>query len=370
MKNDQLTSRNFLGCTNMGKSQSALVKWLDSDFWKEGAFLTSSDGDTIVFGKGGKTSRVSKFLKTSKPVFYLKDFYTGSYLAYEPATILECTRSEIDEYLETLKLPKIKFSPIENDEDLYEKDFSLLKSAFSEKLQKVVLISRETYEAFEGEATIKHLLMKAFTFGTGLPYGFWDKKFGIIGSTPELLFNIDMDLLETYALAGTAKLGSEKELLASKKDRHEHNLVIKDIKEKLQDFAEDIEVGETHIHPYKSLVHLRTDIEATVEEDVDLTSLTNTFSPTAALGGYPKENSLKFLQGTHYAQKYPSRVFGSAFGLVSEDVKEFVVAIRNIQWENSRLFIECGGGIVSESLYQNELDEVHLKRETIRKHYL
>lgn len=354
----------------MGESQSALLKWLDSDFWKEGAFLTSEDGETITFGKGGKFSRVGAFVKTSKPVFYLKDFYTNSYLAYEPAGVLECTRHEIDEFLQTLKDLQKKFSPIENDDDLYEKDFSLLKSSFGKDLEKVVLISRESYEAFEGESTIKTLLKKAFTFGTGLPYGLWNKEYGVIGSTPELLYNIDMDYLSTFALAGTAKAGEEAQLLSSKKDRHEHNLVIQDIKEKLEDFATDVEVGETHIHPYKNLVHLKTNIEATVEEDVNLLKLTNTFSPTAALGGYPKENSLKFLQGTNYSRKYPTRFFGSAFGLVSEDVKEFVVSIRNVQWQGSHLFIECGGGIVAESDYKKELEEVHLKRETIRRYYL
>src|SRR5690606_17716727 len=132
------TSRNFLGYTNMGESQSALLKWLDSDFWKEGAFLTSEDGETIVFGKGGKFSEVSQFVKTAKPVFYLKDFYTNNYLAYEPGSFLECTRDEVENYLRSLTDLQKKFSPLGNDDDLYEKDFSLLKNSFNESLQKVV----------------------------------------------------------------------------------------------------------------------------------------------------------------------------------------------------------------------------------------
>jgi hypothetical protein len=34
------------------------------------------------------------------------------------------------------------------------------------------------------------------------------------------------------------------------------------------------------------------------------------------------------------------------------------------------LYIESGGGVVAESDFKKELAEIHLKRETIRKHYL
>jgi isochorismate synthase EntC len=354
----------------MDQTQSALSKWLDQDFFTNGAFLTSVDGETITLAKGGEVKPVNKFLDSTKPIFYLKDFYQDSFLSYAPATILECTRGEIEAYLEELDIQKSHFTPVENDDDLYQKDFNNLKSAFKQNLEKVVLVSRETYGEFEGEKTIKRLFKKAFEFGAGIPYGFWEKHYGVIGSTPELLFEVDFDELKTFALAGTARLGEEKQLLNSAKDRHEHNVVIQDIKEKLEDFSSEIEIEETKVEPFKNIVHLKTDIAAIVEEDINLTELTKTLSPTAALGGYPKNSSLTFLKSSQYSQKYPQRYFGSGFGLISEDLKEFVVSIRNVQWENQKLFIESGGGVVSESEFDKELEEIHLKRQTIKNHYL
>ncbi len=349
---------------------SNLHEWFDQTFFSTGAFLSSVDGEIVTLGKGGTVSYVSEFKHTHKPVFYLKDFFSHSYLTYVPATIMECTRDELIEALSELKSSKQAYKLSGNDDDTYEKDFIELKKLFGKYLEKVVLISRESYEGFKGEETVKALFKKAFELGTGIPYGFWHKDYGMIGSTPEHLYEVDFDELKTIALAGTAKAGSEKELLHSKKDRHEHNLVIQDIKEKLTPYVHDIKINETKVHAFKNIIHLRTEIEAMVDDSLDYTELTNALSPTAALGGYPKITSLEFLKHSQYSQKYPERFFGSCFGLISEDTKQFVVSIRNVQWRQNQLFIESGGGVVAESEFKKEIDEIHLKRETIRKHYL
>lgn len=348
---------------------SPLHSWLDHEFFKSGAFLTSSDGETVILGKGGEIKEVRSFTDPSSPVFYLKDFYTDSYIAYHPQEMLECTREELEEAMASYPLPPTS-KVAGSDDALYREDFQDLKEAFNDQLKKVVLISRENYSGFQGESTIKSLMKKAFGFGTGIPYGFWSKDYGIIGSTPELLYDLDGDILNTFALAGTAKAGQEKELLSSKKLRIEHDLVILDIKEKLSQFIQGIEVGETHVHPFKNIVHLKTDISGVTEDDIDLSELTSLLSPTAALGGYPKEASLKYLRKTRYAQKHNKRFFGSCFGLISEDFKAFIVAIRNVQWKDKELFIECGGGIVPDSELEAEYEEVLLKRNAIKNNYL
>lgn len=352
----------------MSGSPSALSQWLDRDFFESGAFLCSHDGKSIIFAKGGASTIVNSFAPSTDPVFYLKDFYQESYLAYTPASIREFGLDEIKAEFKNA-LPG-NHSPISNDDDIYEKDFKLLKSSFGPNLKKVVLVSRESFDNFEGEKSIRSLIQRAFDFGTGTPYGYWNQHYGVIGSTPELLYQVKDGELTSFALAGTAKLGQEEELLKSQKDRIEHNLVIQDIQEKLQNFTTDLVIHETKIHPYKNIVHLKTDMNGKVRTGIDFTALTNSMSPTAALGGYPKSASLQFLRDSNYGAKYPRRYFGSAFGLIDKGVKLFVVSIRNVQWEGKHLFIESGGGVVPDSVLLKEMDEIHLKRNTIRKHYL
>ncbi len=354
----------------MKKSSSSLQDWADRDFWEKGAFLSSDDGQEVIFGKGGSSIGVDTFLPGPGPVFYLKDFYAAKYLAYSPAEFMIVSRDHVIKWLENISDTPPALTGLGSDDDLYEKDFQRLKNSFTEGLRKVVLISRETFTPFSSLETPKALLKRAFTFGTGTPYGLWEPGRGVIGSTPELLFNIQGETLRTFALAGTGRQGQEEDLLRSPKDRYEHDLVVTDIREKLATFSSEVRVGATHLLPYKTLVHLKTDIEASVSPELDLTALTNLLSPTAALGGYPKDLALRFLQQTAYAIKYPRRTFGSAFGVVTPERQQFVVSIRNVQWEGSHLFIESGGGVVEASELAKEVEEFRLKRNTIRKHYL
>lgn len=350
----------------MEESLSKHSDWFDREFYELGAFLGASNGNEVLFAKGGSTKIISEFDGPQETIFYLKDFYQNTYLAYTPRVIISLHRGEVP----NLQVEHSHFSPLSNDDDTYEKDFLKLKESFGPNLEKVVLISRETYGSFEGEKSIRHLFNRAFSFGTGIPYGIWNKDYGVIGSTPELLYKIQDNRLNTFALAGTAKLEEGQKLLKSAKDKHEHNLVIQDISEKLKSLGAQTKIHSTGLEPYKTIVHLKTNIEATLPNETKLTELTNLLSPTAALGGYPKDKALAFLKSSLYSSIYPKRYFGSAFGVVSPTIKEFVVSIRNVQWENGCYFIESGGGVVQESDIQKEIDEIHLKRSTIQRHYL
>jgi isochorismate synthase EntC len=351
----------------MRESDLSHATWFDSEFFSLGAFFTLHDSDSVVFAKGGSTSEASELKRNQAIQFYLKDFFRPHYLAYSPSETLTLTRVQAQNLFRPHT--KISIDPVQNDDELYQKDFQNLKTKFSKDLQKVVLISRESYVWKMTQELQSHLISQALHFEAGSPYGMWNNYYGMIGSTPELLFKINKGTLETVALAGTAKIGEEEHLLSSKKDRHEHDLVIQDITQKISPWATHIKVGETGILPFKKMIHLKTAVNATLKE-INLTQLTNKFSPTAALGGFPMNSALGFIQESFYGQKYPQRYFGSAFGVVSSETTEFVVAIRNVQWNQDILYIESGGGVVQESVLSKELEEIKLKRGTIKGHYL
>jgi menaquinone-specific isochorismate synthase len=231
------------------------------------------------------------------------------------------------------------------------------------------MISRENFVT-ESPDTLTHLIWKALTFGTGTAYGLWGSDFGMIGSTPEELFTLKDGLLTTHALAGTSQKGNETELLQSQKDLLEHNLVVQDISEKLVPFSDKVQVGEIYTTEFKDIIHLKTDIRAAVSDDVSISDLVSALSPTAALGGYPKKESLRFLRDTRYFKKYPERSFGSAMGLVSRTDSRFVVMIRNVQWKGDTFFIESGGGVVQGSELKKEVNEIGWKRKVVKDHYL
>lgn len=352
----------------MQSESMELAQLLTPAFFNQGAFLSDFETDEVLLGIGGEVRQVQN-PQFSEAIFYLKDFFTNHYLVYFPQKLIKTTRSEILKAVEKISTT-IEIKESKNEDALYAQDFEKLKSSWSEDLKKVVLISREEYKIQDSQTTKLHLFKKAFEFGTGLPYGLFTPSYGVIGSTPELLYKMKSTELKTFALAGTSQKGHETHLLESKKDRLEHELVIKDIKEKLSSFSKEISVGDTHILNYKNMIHLKTDIRAMVNENLDAIALTSIMSPTAALGGYPKLNSLQFLKDSQYQAKHPKRYFGSAFGTMNTDLNEAVVSIRNVQWNNETFYIESGGGVLPASELQKELDEIALKRSTVRKHYL
>lgn len=351
----------------MRASPSEIGEWLDHTFFEKGAFLMTAFGDEVILAKGGVTQDSDKESKYSS--FYLKDFFTDEYKVYIPHSWLKVQKNELIEAARSLE-SEIEITESMVQENSYKSDFSSLKDAFGEKLKKVVLVSREEFKVSDLLAARKNFFIKSLIFGTGLPYGIWFEDYGVMGSTPELLFSATGHELKTFALAGTARLGEEAELLNSKKDRLEHDLVIQDIQEKLAPFATHVNREETALTSYKEMIHLKTNISAQLKVDADFLALTSSLSPTAALGGYPNEEALEFLKHTRYQALYPKRYFGSAMGLISEDICQFIVSIRNIQWRKDVFMIESGGGVLPASELDKEMKEIELKRNTIKKHYL
>lgn len=338
---------------------------VDEEFFSFGAMLADTAQNKVTLAKGGAIS--SKQLG-DKNYFYAKDFYSHHYTFYYPQEIIELPLDEVIHYFKRYKdTPEV--SETINYDHLYEKDFNHFKDSL-ETLEKVVLISREEFRVKNFKATLRHFFYSALNFGTGYPYGYWNETSGILGATPELLFELSDNELFTFALAGTAKIEESEELLKSTKNLHEHNIVVDDIREKLTPYCEDIISGKTYLHPFKHIVHLRTDFKARMYNFDKFLDLTTAMSPTAALGGYPMEQCISFLRKTQYAREFSQRIFGSVMGLVKDQHLTSVVMIRNLQWLHDKFIIECGGGVVEESDLENELGEIHLKRSIIKKNYL
>jgi len=60
--------------------------------------------------------------------------------------------------------------------------------------------------------------------------------------------------------------------------------------------------------------------------------------------------------------------FGAPFGLRNENGTGIcLVAIRNVQWQDKKIKIGSGSGIVHESELNREWDEQKLKREVVKK---
>jgi menaquinone-specific isochorismate synthase len=215
-----------------------------------------------------------------------------------------------------------------------------------------------------------NLLMNVIKTSTSASkiYAFFDGSSGIIGATPEILFERHGQNLKTMALAGTYPKfnGADPEfLLKSKKDLSEHSYVVQHITEKLQNFGKVI-FSQPYIVELPTMWHLKTNIEVQLTKKITDAQLMNLLHPTAALGLYSKILPWQELKDIpHQDDRY---WFGSPLGVTLSD-NHFIciVCIRNFEWSKNKSRISSGCGIVKESQVDLEWKELKVKRDSVKK---
>ncbi|XGC80502.1 chorismate-binding protein [Bdellovibrio bacteriovorus] len=198
-------------------------------------------------------------------------------------------------------------------------------------------------------------------------YGFWQNGSGLLGATPEVLFDYSSHVLKTMALAGTCpknEASNRESLLTDKKEMQEHGLVLEDILEVLKGFGEAKTKGP-YIAELPTLYHLKTDIEIHCNQDPDFISLVNSLHPTPALGVAPRSSGYKWMKDLPGQES--RKAFGAPFALLTRKEALCLVAIRNLQWNNTECMIGSGCGVLAASELEREWQELYQKRLSVRK---
>lgn len=187
-----------------------------------------------------------------------------------------------------------------------------------------------------------------------------------LAATPELLLNYDKsgcDFSHTMALAGTRRRGYTKtELAWDAKNQYEHDIVAEVILDTLQKLGVNTIEERENLVKTGNVEHLCHDIRfraADVAPELILDSL----SPTPALGGFPREVALKFIDNY---ELHPRRCYG---GYVAIDDEKQLLTYVNLRCANlwkETVCIYAGGGITSQSKPDEEWKETDLKAQTLR----
>lgn len=188
-----------------------------------------------------------------------------------------------------------------------------------------------------------------------------------VGATPERLLSLRGRTVETGALAGTTGRGETpaedewlaEELLASEKNRHEHDLVAEAIRDQLAPLAASISTGETGIRRLATVQHLWTPIGAELAGDEHVLSLVEALHPTPAVGGLPPDEALATIRET---ERFERGWYAAPIGWVDADGDgSFAVALRSAVATDRTATLFAGVGVVADSDPDAEWDEVELK---------
>lgn len=236
------------------------------------------------------------------------------------------------------------------------------------KVEKIVL-ARELRLRFNQEVNIPQVLKKLNdTQSNSYIFAFESGGDCFIGATPERLVKLEKNNLLSTCLAGTAPRGKTEEedkqigyeLLHDKKNREEHEFVVKMIKDALLKTCTDVEMPkEPVLHPLKNLQHLYTPVTGVLSKGFSIFDVVKNLHPTPALGGTPTEESLAFIREHELLDR---GWYGAPIGWVdSNDNGEFAVAIRSglIQGDSASLFAGCG--VLADSDPEMEFEETRIK---------
>jgi menaquinone-specific isochorismate synthase len=194
---------------------------------------------------------------------------------------------------------------------------------------------------------------------------------GFIGASPELLVEVDGDIVRSFPLAGTTRTTGDAELdaklaaelQASPKNQIEHRAAIEMVRDTLLPFCSYLDwAPEPEIVKVANVQHLGSQAEGRLSKPVPtVIELVRALQPTPAVGGYPREEAIELIASV---EGFERGLYGGAVGWVDGHGNgRWAVSLRCAELSADRRSarLVAGGGIVADSDPRSELAETQAK---------
>ena len=204
-------------------------------------------------------------------------------------------------------------------------------------------------------------------------FGFGRGQSCFVGASPEILAELDGDVVTTYAVAGTAPRGSTtpddaakaQRLASDPKEQAEHRYVVDYLRTRLALAGVELDpTGGTEVRTLPGIHHLVTTVTGRITPEPGMVlRLAGALHPTPAVGGTP----------TTFAQQWIAEHEGLDRGWYAGPVGwidhrgcgSFYVALRSALIGSAGMRLCAGAGIVAGSDPEQELVETDVKLAAI-----
>ena len=185
----------------------------------------------------------------------------------------------------------------------------------------------------------------------------------IMCSSPETLVRLQDGRLTTFPVAGSRPRGAtpaedkalERELLADEKELSEYNMLVDLGRNDLGRVSEigSVEVTEyMMIHRYSKIMHICSQVEGDLADGCDALDALASVLPAGTLSGAPKIRACEIIEELEHE---PRGVYGGALGYLDfAGNMDTCIAIRMAARKNGVVTVQAGGGIVADSVPENE----------------
>ncbi|EDW0110867.1 isochorismate synthase EntC [Salmonella enterica] len=194
----------------------------------------------------------------------------------------------------------------------------------------------------------------------------------LLGASPELLLRKEGERFSSLPLAGSARRQPDdvldreagNRLLASQKDRHEHELVTQAMKQILRERSTELQLPSSpQLITTPTLWHLGTPFEGKANAEENALTLACLLHPTPALSGFPHQVAKKLIAEL---EPFDRELFGGIVGWCDADGNgEWVVTIRCAKLHGNQVRLFAGAGIVPASSPVGEWRETGVKLSTM-----
>ncbi|MDR1122608.1 MAG: anthranilate synthase component I family protein [Endomicrobium sp.] len=286
---------------------------------------------------------------------------------------------EIEELIKNILLNK-------EDKSKLKSDFKMLYS----KEEFKIMIEKIKHHIFEGdifqavisnraEADFEGSLLKTYRILRTInpsPYMFY-LSFGdieIAGASPETLVTLKGEELTNYALAGTCIRGKNDledkmlilQLLKDEKEIAEHNMLVdlgRNDLGKISEFGSVAIAQHMKILKFSHVSHIASVIKSRIKKEYDHLDALSAVLPAGTLSGAPKKIACEII---NKLEKHKRGTYGGAVGYIDfTGNMDMCIAIRMVKFQNGKVYVQAGAGIVADSNPEKEYNECCQKAQAI-----
>lgn len=197
-------------------------------------------------------------------------------------------------------------------------------------------------------------------------YYFSSKEYSIAGASPEMLVSVNDRTVITRPIAGTIKRGetmeedirNEAALISDPKERAEHTMLVDLGRNDIGKVSEFGSVNVTDymiVERYSKVMHLVSNVKGTLRKNKKPLDALMALLPAGTLSGAPKVRAMEIIDELETVRR---GLYGGTVGYLAFDGSiDTCIAIRTVLFINGKAYVQAGGGVVADSIPENEYEE-------------
>lgn len=197
-------------------------------------------------------------------------------------------------------------------------------------------------------------------------YYFKHNDYAVAGASPEMLVNVENRTVLNRPIAGTIKRGetqeedlqNEKKLLSDPKELAEHTMLVdlgRNDVGKVSEFGSVDVTDFMVVEKYSKVMHIVSNVKGTLRKDKNPLDALMAVLPAGTLSGAPKVRAMEIIDELETTKR---GLYGGTVGYLAFDGSiDTCIAIRTVLFKNNKAYVQAGGGVVADSIPENEYME-------------